>query len=146
MLFSGSAHSQSTAMTAPDPQLTPGVLCTPQDPNFAGLFYSEKIARCNRNVGTAEKQQVADNYGQIPKSEWPNYEFDHLIPLCAGGSDDIKNIWPQPIAEAHGKDKIEDEVCLGLQAGTMTQSEAIQKVHDWFLTVSGQYVLGDFSR
>lgn len=131
-LFGATAFQPAWAVTAPDPDLTPGQLCTSQDPNFMGYYYSEHIARCNRNVGTAEKLKVAAAYGNIPQAEWHNYEFDHLLPLCAGGSDDIKNLWPQPIDEAHLKDKIEDQVCLGMSAGTMTQAEAVQKIRDFF--------------
>ncbi len=132
------ASNQAMAMTTPNADVTPGLLCTADDPNFMGFYYAEKIARCKRNVGTAEKTQIAAEYGDIPKSEWHNYEFDHLLPLCAGGSDDIKNLWPQPIDEAHLKDRIEDEVCLGMSAGTMTQAVAVQKIKDWFDQNSGQ--------
>jgi hypothetical protein len=124
--------SVAMGVTSPNPELTPGVLCTAQDPNFSGYAYPEKIARCNRNVDDVEKNQIAQNYGSIPKSQWPQYEFDHLIPLCAGGSDDIHNVWPQPIAEAHEKDTLENDICGGLRAGTMTQTQAVQKVHQWF--------------
>jgi hypothetical protein len=122
----------SASHTTPNNNFTPGVLCTESDPDFDKLDYAEKIARCKRNVNEEKKMEIAHNYGDIPKSEWHNYEFDHLIPLCAGGSSDARNIWPQPITEAHEKDKIEDEVCAGLRKGTMTQDEAVQKVHDWF--------------
>src|SRR6185437_17175191 len=81
------AVSSWAAITPPNWQVTPGVLCTPQDPNFEGYYYSEHIARCNRAVGEQEKEQIAQEYGNIPKADWPQYEFDHLIPLCAGGSD-----------------------------------------------------------
>jgi len=126
LLFSFSAFG-----ARPDPNLTPGVICTPQDPNFAGYSYPSKVARCNRNVPDQEKLQIAAEYGNIPKAQWPNYEFDHLIPLCAGGSDDIKNLWPQPIAEAKQKDVLENQICLELQAGTLNQQQALQKVSEW---------------
>lgn len=128
------AYDLSLAVTQPNWQITPGVACTAQDPNFSGYDYPEQIARCNRNIGIQEKQQVAVEYGNIPQSAWAQYEFDHLIPLCAGGSDDIRNLWPQPINDAHEKDKLENEICTSLKAGTITQAEAIQKVHDWFAT------------
>jgi hypothetical protein len=120
------------AFISPHVELTPGLLCTPQDPNFSHLDYPERIARCARNVGLDEKLQIAEAYGHIPQSQWPNYEFDHLIPLCAGGSDDIKNLWPQPIAEAHKKDILENDVCLAMKTGIMTQVQAIEKLHSWF--------------
>lgn len=122
----------SAALTAPDPALTPGELCTPSDPNFSGYDYPEHVARCRRNIMTDEKLAVARSYGDIPQANWPEYEFDHLIPLCAGGSNDIKNLWPQPIAEAHQKDTLENDICIAMKAGTMTQAQAVQKVHDWF--------------
>jgi hypothetical protein len=114
----------------PNPQFTPGALCTPDDPDFAGYRYSAHIAYCNRNVSHAEKLQVAAAYG-IPESEWGNYEFDHLIPLNAGGTSQAVNIWPQPIAEAHEKDRIEQATYNGLNNGTLTQEQAIQMIRDW---------------
>jgi hypothetical protein len=122
----------SFAFTPPNATQTPGLVCTPSDPNFQKYDYAEHIARCARNVGTDEKLKIATAYGNIPQGEWPNYEFDHLIPLCAGGSDDITNLWPQPITEAHKKDILENDICLAMRAGTLTQAKAIQKVHDWF--------------
>jgi hypothetical protein len=78
----------------------------------------------------SEKDQVAQRYG-IPKSDYYKYEFDHFIPLNAGGSDDPGNLWPQPLAEAHEKDKVELEVYNGLNNGTLTQAQAVAKIRAW---------------
>jgi hypothetical protein len=43
-----------------------------------------------------------------------NFEADHLLPLCAGGANDLRNLWPQPRGVAMGaetKDRLEWEVC-----------------------------------
>lgn len=126
-------------MTAPGPDgyhlpsctMTPGALCTTTDPNYDGKAYAEQVPHCARNVPTALKAQVAAAYGNIPQSSWSNYEFDHYIPLCVGGSDDIKNLWPQPIADAQKKDVVENDVCAKLRAGTMTQAQAIATIRAW---------------
>ncbi len=122
----------SYAMSTPDSKLTPGVLCTPSDLDFKGYDYPSKVARCNRNISQVEKTEVARNYGNIPPLEWAKYEFDHYMPLCAGGSNSRENLWPQPIAEAKLKDVIEVQVCTALKSGTMTQDQALQKIRAWF--------------
>ena len=117
--------------TAPDDSLTPGALCTDSDDDFDQYDYPEQVARCTRNVDESEKADIGDAYG-IDQSDWSDYEFDHLIPLCAGGSNAPENLWPQPIDEAKEKDKLEDSVCRRMKAGTLTQANAVQEVHDWF--------------
>jgi len=114
----------------PNPVWTPGKFCSQTDPNFEDFRYAGHVAYCKRNVPQSEKTGVATLYG-IPKSDWSLYEFDHFLPLNAGGSDEWSNIWPQPLAEAHEKDKVEDEVYLGLKNGTMTQAEAEAKIRAW---------------
>ena len=116
--------------TQPDLSRTPGFLCSPSDPDFSAYRYSAQIPYCGRNVSYSEKLMVAQAYG-IPESEWVNYEFDHLIPLNAGGSNDIRNIWPQPIAEARLKDQVEQQTYDGLRNRSLTQAQAVQMIWDW---------------
>lgn len=63
-------------------------------------------------------------------------EIDHLISLEIGGSNDIKNLWPEPYApapNAHQKDLVENwlhrEVCAGRMVLPMAQH---QIATDWF--------------
>lgn len=116
---------------SPQAGMTPGVLCSASDLNFQGFDYPEKIARCVRNVGIDIKIQVAQRYGNIPRSSWHLYEFDHLIPLCAGGSDDINNLWPQPMDQARKKDALEINICTAMKQGKINQVQAVQKIHEW---------------
>ena len=122
--------SSTSFATQPNKQLTPGALCTPSDPDFTGYRYATHVAYCKRNVTYQEKLQIAQAYG-VPEADWKNYEFDHLIPLNAGGTSRPENLWPQPIVEAHEKDKIEQQTFDGLSNGTLTQDQAIKMIWDW---------------
>lgn len=122
------------ARVEPDFSFTPGHLCTTSDPNFDGLRYPEQIAHCRRNVTEKMKQIVAAHYG-IPRSDWSNYEFDHLIPLAIGGDSSIDNIWPQPHGNpdgSQGKDRLEDQLYHEMVAGSVTQAAAVQQIYGWF--------------
>jgi hypothetical protein len=121
----------SAFATRPDPNMTPGELCTPSNKDFTGYRYAAHVAYCKRDVTREMKLQIAKAYGNIPESEWPNYEFDHLIPLNSGGDSSISNLWPQPIAEAKEKDKVELQAFDGLSNGTLTQAQAVQMIWDW---------------
>lgn len=124
--------SISSFAATPDWSLTPGDLCTTANDDFDKLDYPENIARCKRHVTKSMKKKIAQAYGGIPEEEWPNYEFDHLLPLCIGGSNDLKNLWPEPLDDAEEKDKLENEVCRGMRNGMLQQSEAVNRVLEWF--------------
>ena len=130
--FAAAVHSNSVSVHSPNFKNTPGLPCSTADKDFSGLDYPEQIARCNRNILDSEKAAVSAIYGNIPKSDWPQYEFDHLLPICAGGSNNSDNLWPQPIAEAKKKDVLEVDICLAMKAGALKQSDAVQKIYDWF--------------
>jgi hypothetical protein len=131
LLFVMALSVSSAFAVKPDSKLTPGELCTPTNPDFTEFRYPAHIAYCKRNVTRAMKLQIAQAYGGIPESEWSKYEFDHLIPLNAGGDSSIANLWPQPIAEAKEKDAVEQQTYNGLNNGTLTQPQAVQMIWDW---------------
>ncbi|MDE2491931.1 MAG: hypothetical protein KGM24_13880 [Elusimicrobia bacterium] len=125
------------ARVQPDYSYTPGHLCTPSDPNFKEYRYAEHIPYCQRNVTYAMKQEIAAHYG-VPQSDWPSYEFDHLIPLAIGGDSSVDNLWPQPHGMpdgSNGKDKLEYQLYLQMKNGAITQAQAVKEIYDWF-TVS----------
>jgi hypothetical protein len=65
---------------------------------------------------SARRDEILRRYGIAPGTH-PDYEIDHLIPLCLGGSDDPSNLWPQPrrsVEEtwnAEAKDRLERLMC-----------------------------------
>ena len=89
------------------------------------------------DVTHARRDHILTEYG-LPVGTHPDYEIDHLIPLCLGGADDDLNLWPQPRRSieptwnAEAKDRLErlmcDMVCSG-QLDLATAQEGIAK--DW---------------
>ena len=84
-----------------------------------------------RHVTLAMKMTVAKRYGVL-RTQWRRYEFDHLIPRELGGADDIENLWPQPLAEARAKDRIENRLHRAVCAGMLTLPEAQGRIVTWW--------------
>jgi hypothetical protein len=61
------------------------------------------------------------------------YELDHQIPLTLGGHpSDVRNLWPQPIAEALQKDRLEQTLHRRVCAGQVSLTEAQRAIStDW---------------
>jgi hypothetical protein len=80
----------STTPILPDPKLTPGDVfeVTVQDICVPG--YAKKV----RAVTAALKKRAYAEY-RITSYKPGDYEVDHLIPLSLGGSNSIRNVWPQ---------------------------------------------------
>ncbi len=107
---------QGNAPLLPDPALTPGATLPVTRDDISVPGYTKKV----RNVPIDVKRQVYAEYG-ITQHKPGDYEVDHLISLELGGSNSIKNLWPQSYRtqpwNAHVKDALEnemhDEVCSG---------------------------------
>ena len=118
----------------PNPKLTPGkanpaltkaVIC-------AASFRTGKY----RSVPESVKHKVCAEYGHGKGCPDGRFEIDHLISLELGGSNDIRNLWPQPYLPRPGareKDVVESalhrEVCAG-RISLQNAQRAIVK--DWY--------------
>ena len=108
--------SQQNAPLRPDPVMTPGGVLPVTKEDICVPGYSKKV----RNVPIGVKRKVYDAYG-ITQHKTGEYEIDHLISLQLGGSNSVKNLWPQSYLtqpwNAHVKDALENrlhsEVCKG---------------------------------
>ncbi len=92
----------------PDPTLTPGAVASTDVNEICVSGY----ARRARDVSTATKNAVYAEY-HIAAHRSGEYEIDHLVPLGIGGSNDMKNLWPQPTDPRPGrleKDGLKDEL------------------------------------
>ena len=76
----------------PDPKLTPGDTFDVSAQDVCVPGYAKKV----RAVPAWLKRQAYAEYG-ITEYKTGDYEVDHLIPLSLGGSNSIRNLWPQSI-------------------------------------------------
>jgi hypothetical protein len=98
----------------PDRRLTPGVVRTASAAVVCRPGYASRV----RDVPSSENDAVYARYGvaHVPYA----HEVDHLVSLELGGSNAIRNLWPEPYAGRWGartKDALEnrlhDLVCSG---------------------------------
>lgn len=110
----GVGRNGGVVFAAPRPSLTPGAVV---------LFSKEQVCSTdranNRAVPVALRRRVFEAYG-ISNADAQAYEVDYLVTPALGGSDDIRNLWPQSYStvwNAHVKDALEDHlrdmVCAG---------------------------------
>jgi hypothetical protein len=134
----------------PDSRLTPGATLAVTKDDVCTPGYSRKV----RAVPVLVKRKVFHAYG-INHPEPRAYEVDHLISLELGGSNSIRNLWPEQyyslVWNAHVKDSLENRlhsmVCSGEISLETAQREisgnwiaAYKKYFDKDVPVSKQYV------
>jgi hypothetical protein len=112
------AAEQAQAI-APDPVLTPGALRTT---DVAAICSTPTSSL--RHWDRARDNRILAKYGLSPGAH-PDWEIDHLVPLCLGGADSDSNLWPEPRRSiepewnAEAKDRLEARLCQAVCAGTL---------------------------
>jgi hypothetical protein len=138
LCFAVSAGAVDITGEHPYAVLTPGDVRTT---DAAVVCDKTQSTRTVRNVPGSLKQQIYRAYGLNSKRDgWCNTEqgceVDHLISLELGGSNDPKNLWPQPYQgtpwNAHAKDALENKLHALVCAGRMTLPQAQMEISgDW---------------
>ena len=57
-----------------------------------------------------------------------DFKIDHFIPLCAGGGNEMTNLWPQHKSVYEITDPIEPLVCKKMSLGKLKQADAIRLI------------------
>lgn len=124
---------ESSAMAGypqgPQRSVTPGKLCDKPDSHR----YPENIAYCERDVSYETKEAIISEYDQkfgytIGSMQRGEFKIDHLVPLCAGGSNDVVNLWPQHKSVYAITDPLEPVICLKMSQGRLKQADAVRLI------------------
>jgi len=133
----------------PNPNLTPGEADTLKLADLKRRYtvgcpsgktsctYSQAHRDVNKNLHATVyvEYHVPENDRNIKFGE-----VDHFYPLCAGGSNNIKNLWDQPAENEwngenfgfHEKDKLETYICAQIITGKMNPKDAFNRIKtDW---------------
>jgi hypothetical protein len=109
----------------PDRQLTPGAVLDVTAQDICTPGYTKKI----RKVPAAVKREVFREYGieHAPGA----YDVDHLISLELGGSNSIRNLWPEPyeiVWNARREDTLEGRLHPMVCNGSISVKEAQDQI------------------
>jgi hypothetical protein len=113
---------------SPDPRCTPGTVfkkVTAKDVCKRG--YASHV----RNVSVSKKRRVYAMYGlkypQPPKT----YVLDHRASFLLGGTNALRNLFPQPYKLSLEKDKVENALHRQVCLGKITLKEAQERIVRW---------------
>jgi hypothetical protein len=123
----------------PDLTLTPGAVFEVTAAEVCQRGYARSV----RHVDGKTKAMVYLEYG-IRRHERGAYEIDHLISIELGGSNDIRNLWPESFDtqpwNAHVKDKLEDRLHKLVCGGILSLGEAQAAIASDWIAAYRKYV------
>lgn len=126
----------AVSIPRPDHKLTPGAV----DASLTKAILCDPTHHTaeNRHVPQSEKVKACRAYGIATGCPGPGYELDHLISIELGGSNDISNLWPQPVDAPgvigyHTKDVVENRAHAAVCDGRLTLKQAQDGISaDWY--------------
>jgi hypothetical protein len=139
LLITAFSLSYADSPIVPDSQKTPGDVMT-TDPNVICVpGYTKKV----RDVPQDIKEQAYRSYG-IYSRQKGEYEVDHLISLELGGSNSIKNLWPESFVthplNAHVKDELENKLHELICSHQIPVEQAQQEIANNWIAAYEKYV------
>ena len=136
-------HQQSSRISEysrllPDPEYTPGAT---REVSLADLCSADGDDVV-RSVSGTLRQEVLQEYGirDIPATE---FEVDYLITPGLGGSEDVRNLWPQPhyntAWNSYVKDQLEDRLHRMVCERKISLSEAQREIASNWIAAYKKY-------
>ena len=124
-------HNSSYSVALPNPGLTPGAT----QPLPLSSICSAEHDQVVRGVPESVQSEVFQEYG-ISGARTEDYEVDYLVTPGLGGSDDIRNLWPEPrnrtVWNSYVKDQLEDRLHYLVCNGQVTLGVAQHDIaNDW---------------
>ena len=128
---SGAVAGDAAYPRGPELETTPGSLCQ----RGTTFRYPEHVRYCDRDVDSKLKNEIIQDYDRrlgysirsMPRGQ---FKIDHFIPLCAGGSNDRDNLWPQHKTVYNVTDPLEPLVCQKMASGRLKQADAVRMVRE----------------
>jgi len=127
VVFAAAACSLSAHGQLPDRGCSPGAV---RSRATAAQVCVAGYASRTRNVTQSTRDTVYARYGQTGAHPFPAWEVDHRVPLELGGSNSLRNLWPEHLPQP--KDRLENRLHARVCSGSMTLGAA-QRVFlgDW---------------
>jgi hypothetical protein len=94
--------------------------------SFVALLGAELTSRMLYSESSAIKRSMIP-----PGHTMSEYELDHIIPLCLGGSNNSSNLQLQPWAEARKKDELEVIACKAVRSGRLSPEQGRTLFTNW---------------
>jgi hypothetical protein len=126
-----STWDQANAPILPDAEKTPGATLAVTAEDICAPGYAHKV----RDVPAEVKREVYVSYG-VDTHDPGEYEVDHLISLELGGSNSVRNLWPESYItspwNAHVKDALENRLHRAVCDGVLDLATAQHDIaKDW---------------
>ena len=127
------------SLTVPDRRLTPGATRPVSMGDVCSMPHEEVV----RGVSGDLREQVFREYG-IANPRLQDYEIDYLIAPGLGGTEDIRNLWPEPSVSAtwnaHDKDALEERLHQMVCAGDIDLPSAQKAIASNWISAYKKYL------
>ena len=139
LLLAGSARAQDKPVYLPEPKHTPGDTLEVTRADLCGGRNKALESRIPVRV----KSQVFDLYG-VRMDGSVAFNIDHLVPVSLGGTNALKNLWPQPLAGEWGyaqKNRLERQLQKLVCSGRLELKSAQEEIMRNWVEAYKKYVI-----